>query len=86
MSSRPLMRKGYPVGKVHFVGVTPRQYWSAMRVWGTPDSVYPSATWSVMGDIPGEDDVVLGEQAFPIPRKWKGRKRLPLTAHGYLKE
>lgn len=67
--------------RVHFVGVSARQYWSALRVWGTPDHVHQRATWSTMGDIPGCDDVVLGEDAFPVPRKWRNRKQL--TAHGF---
>ena len=59
--------------RLHFVGVAADQFEAAVRVWGVPDERHPRATWTVLGDIPGTDKVVLGREAFPVPRKWRGR-------------
>jgi hypothetical protein len=55
----------------HFIGVTADQLPTAVRLWGAPDFTHAKATWSVLGDIPGEDRVVLGDKAFTLPKKWK---------------
>ena len=57
------------LSKLHFVGVAPDQYWSALRVWGAPDVVHERATWSAMGDVPANDKVIFGKKAFILPDK-----------------
>lgn len=59
------------VSLVHFVGVANDQYANAVRIWGRPDYVHGRATWSCMGEIDGNDVVILGRGAFPMPRKWR---------------
>lgn len=59
------------MASVHFVGVAPDQLDSALRIWGQPDSEHDRATWTVMGDLPAVDVVILGRNAFPVPRKWR---------------
>lgn len=56
---------------VHFIGLSKAEYWSALRVWGTPDFVHSRATWSCFGEIDGADTVVLGRGAFQTPKKWR---------------
>lgn len=55
---------------VHFIGLAKAEYWSALRVWGTPDFVHSRATWSCMGEIDALDTVVLGRGAFQTPKKY----------------
>jgi len=57
--------------KTHFVGVTPDQYAWAVRIFGPPDVTHKLATWSAMGEIPGEDKVIFGKLAFLRPDKWR---------------
>jgi len=64
---------------LHFVGVTPSQLPTAIRLWGRPDFSHPRATWSAMGDIPAEDTVIFGALAFLVPKKWQGKR--VLVAH-----
>jgi len=68
---------------VHFIGVEPAQYWSAMRVWGRPDYIHPRATWSCLGEIDRHDIVIFGAKAFTLPKKWRGKL---LTAHDVQQE
>jgi hypothetical protein len=56
---------------LHFVGVAPDQWRNALRVWGQPDYTHERATWSCMGEIAPGDTVILGRNAFPVPRKWR---------------
>lgn len=56
---------------VHFVGLPKDEYWSAMRVWGTPDFVHPRATWSCLGEIDRIDTVIFGRGAFSTPKKFR---------------
>lgn len=56
---------------VHFIGLSKNEYWSAMRVWGTPDFVHPRATWSCLGEIDRIDTVILGRGAFNAPKKFR---------------
>lgn len=64
---------------VHFIGMSKDEYWSALRVWGTPDFVHDRATWSCLGEIDGADTVVFGRGAFHTPKKW----RRAMTAHEF---
>ncbi len=61
----------YTKACTHFIGLSKDEYWSALRVWGTPDFVHPRATWSCMGEIDRIDTVILGRGAFNRPKKWR---------------
>ena len=54
---------------VHFVGVAKDQFWHAVAVWGFPHYEHPRATWSCMGEISGDDIVILGRGAFSHTRR-----------------
>jgi hypothetical protein len=63
---------------IHFVGVAPDQYYNATKTFGSPDYIHPRATWSAMGEIPKDDLVIFGRNAFWMPSK---RKRKLTRAH-----
>ena len=53
---------------VHFIGVTPDQWASAVKVWGTPDFVHLWHDWRSHGDINWDcDTVVFGSRGNLIP-------------------
>jgi len=56
---------------LHFIGFRGEEYWSAVRVWGKPDYVWPKATWSVLGEISGEDTIIFAKHAYDVPKKWR---------------
>lgn len=56
---------------VHFVGFRGEEYWSAVRIWGTPDYVWPAASFRILGECAAHDTVIFGPSAFNRPKKWK---------------
>ena len=50
---------------VHFIGFRGEEYWSAVRVFGSPDFIHLTHDPRMYGDV-GEDDVlVFGSRADP---------------------
>jgi hypothetical protein len=56
---------------VHFVGFRGEEYWSAVRLWGRPDYIWPQATFQMLGECAPQDTVVFGPSAFNKPKKWR---------------
>lgn len=56
---------------LHFVGFRGEEYWSAVKVWGTPHFVHPQADFRMIGEMGPEDVVIYGPKAFNVPRKWR---------------
>lgn len=57
--------------RVHFVGFRGEEYWSAVKIWGTPDFTHPQADFRMIGDMAPHDLVIYGPKAFNTPRKWR---------------
>lgn len=56
---------------VYFIGFRGEEYWSALRVWGKPDHIWPKAAFRVLGECAPDDVVIFGPAAFERPEKWR---------------
>tara|TARA_R100001143_G_C3308147_1_gene108887 strand:+ start:481 stop:738 length:258 start_codon:yes stop_codon:yes gene_type:complete len=62
----------YGQSNVHFIGFrTDQEYWSAVKIWGSPDFIHKVHDKRAYGDIDKENDtVILGSKGCDQPTEW----------------